>query len=411
MKSLVFLFLMVTVGLTLQQRVLSQTATAQPQNPGEAGSANRIVGEVTAIDAAGNQLTVRSDNGNAVVVVVDDKTNYMKALPGARNLEGATRIAISNINVGDRVLALGRVSEDQKTVSARAVVVMTKADIAQKQEHDRAEWRRRGVAGVISAINPETKEITVNSRSRAGIEPVILVAGAPNVVFRRYAPDSVKFSDAKSSTFAELKVGDQVRALGEKSQDGSRFTPEEIVSGVFRTITGQVLSINPELNEIRITDTKTGQPVTAVLRGDSLLKRIPPEMSAMMAMRAQGQGTGPGGPGRRGGAMEEGGARRPADAPGGMGRGRGRMGGGFDFQDILERLPATSPADLKVGEVVVVSSTAGADPGRVTAIAVVAGVDALLSAMQPRETTQGARPGPGAAPAFGSDFGFGIGLP
>ena len=36
-------------------------------------------------------------------------------------------------------------------------------------------------------------------------------------VIRRYAPDSVKFADAKESTLAEIKVGDQVRARGDKS--------------------------------------------------------------------------------------------------------------------------------------------------------------------------------------------------
>ena len=50
------------------------------------------------------------------------------------------------------------------------------------------------------------------------------MAGTQSVVFpvtdktemRRYAPDSIKFADAKPSKFTELKVGDQLSALGDR---------------------------------------------------------------------------------------------------------------------------------------------------------------------------------------------------
>ena len=109
---------------------------------------------------------------------------------------------------------------------------MNKADIAKKQEAERAEWRRRGILGVVSAVNPETKEITISSRSMAGTQSVIIPV-AEKVDMRRYAPDSIKFSDAKTGTVSEVKVGDQLRALGERSPDGSRFTAEKVVTGSF----------------------------------------------------------------------------------------------------------------------------------------------------------------------------------
>ena len=46
----------------------------------------------------------------------------------------------------------------------------------------------------------------------------------------------------------------------------------------------------------------------------------------------------------------------------------------------LEQMPALSFAELKRGEVVIVLSTAGAEPSRVTAIVLVAGAESLLSA-------------------------------
>ncbi|MGB9178167.1 MAG: hypothetical protein WCB68_02890, partial [Pyrinomonadaceae bacterium] len=96
--------------------------------------------------------------------------------------------------------------------------------------------------------------------------------------------------------------------------------------------------------------------------------------------------------------------------PGGGGPGGGRMGG--NIQEMIERLPTISVADLKPGEIIIVSSTQGADPTRLTAITVVAGADAILNMMQARQ--QGARPGgqanPGAGGGGGGGGGFGIGI-
>jgi co-chaperonin GroES (HSP10) len=385
-----------------------QTSSASAADAGI--SANRAVGEVLSVDAAQKVINLKADGGTVVAVSVDEKTIVMRAQPGAKSLDGATKIVFSDVAVGDRVLAIGKVAEDHKSVPARQVVVMTKADIAQKQEHDRAEWKRRGIVGTVAAVNPEAHEITINSRSRAGMQPVIIAADASKVSFRRYTPDSIKFSDAKPSSFAEVKVGDQLRALGDKSEDGSRFTPQEVVTGSFKTLNGSVVSVNAAANEIRIIDLQTKQPVTISVRPESLLKRLPPEFVARMAMRGQG---GPGGGAPGAGGPPQGDGARPSGAPGGREGprgGGGRMGGGgFDFQDVLERLPAVSVADLKVGDMVIVSSTTSNGSDRVTAIAVVAGVEALLNA---RQAAPGDRPGAqNAAPTFGSDITFGIGLP
>ncbi len=92
--------------------------------------------------------------------------------------------------------------------------------------------------------------------------------------------------------------------------------------------------------------------------------------------------------------------------------GRPRMGGmgrgGVDFQEIVERLPPLTVAELKPGDTIIVSSTTGDEPSRVTAIALVSGVDALLNMMQQRmggADRSGGRPGPSPT------IDFGIGLP
>jgi Golgi nucleoside diphosphatase len=68
------------------------------------------------------------------------------------------------------------------------------------------------------------------------------------VRFFRYAADSVNLNDARPSSFAEIKVGDQLRALGQKSEDGSRLAAEEI-----RRFTRK----NADQNKKHVTDLMT----------------------------------------------------------------------------------------------------------------------------------------------------------
>jgi len=398
-----------------------------------AASANRVAGEVKAIDQVAGAITLTADGSGATIIVLfNDKTTYYRAKSDALARAGnatitpadMVKITLSEVGAGDRIVVLGRVAEDQKSIAARVLIVATKADIAQKHERDREEWRRRGIVGTVSAINSETKEITLSVRSREGIKPVVVAAGGEKVFFRRYAPDSIKFGDAKASSFAELKPGDQVRALGERNADNTRFTPEEIVSGSFRQLVGTVTSIDAAMNQIVIT-TQDKKPLTVVVNADSNLRRLPPMMAQMMAQRAAGGGDG-GSPTGNGGRRGDGQSRpagegeRPVaqgtggDAGAGGGTRRGAMGGGgrggFDAQDMLERMPQLTLAELKPGDMIAVSSTTGADPTRITAIALLAGVDAIINAMP-------ARPAAGPARAGGQDLGLpggidlGIGLP
>ena len=68
---------------------------------------------------------------------------------------------------------------------------------------------------------------------------------------------------------------------------------------------------------------------------------------------------------------------------------------GFNINDMLERLPVISIADVKVGDTIIVSSTQGVDPTRLTAISLVAGADTLLAMLAPRPQA-GQAPNPAA---------------
>jgi len=56
------------------------------------------------------------------------------------------------------------------------------------------------------------------------------------------------------------------------------------------------------------------------------------------------------------------------------------MRGGGDIGQILERSPAIPLSDLKPKDAIMVSTTMGTDPTRVTAIMLLAGVEPILTA-------------------------------
>jgi hypothetical protein len=378
-------------------------------------TAKYAIGEVKTIDTAAKQLTIKTDAGSMVTVSLNDKTTYKKLAPGEQTLTNATDVTVADLAEGDRVMARGNVSADQKTVPAVMVIVMTKGDLAKKADAERAEWRRRGILGVITALKPETKEITITHRTMAGNQLVVIPV-TDKTEMHRYAPDSIKFGDAKPSNFSELKVGDQLRALGDRTEDPLRFNPQKIVTGSFRTVGGVVTAIDAATGEIKINELEKKTPLTVVIKQDAVLRRFPSEMGAMMGGFNRGAGGPAGGAAPAGGgapAAQGNGQQRPQgggpggqSGPGGPG---GRPGGGFNINDMLERLPTISIADVKVGDTIIVSSTQGVDPTRITAISLVAGADTLLAMLAPRPQA-GQAPNP-AAGLGGSGISFGIGLP
>jgi len=339
----------------------------------------RLLGEVTSADAAARRIHLKTDAGVLIEVVADDKTSFVRAQPGARDLAGATPVTLAEIAPGDRLLARGILSDDQKTLAARQVVVMSHADIAQKQEQDRAEWRRRGISGVVKALDPAVREITVETRSLMGSQTVVISAADGKATFRRYAPASARFSDSVSSSFAELQVGDQVRVLGDRASDGSRVDAEQVVSGAFQIVSGAVKAVAGR--EVTIVDNETHRPLTVTVAADAMARRLPAEMAARLAMRSRAAAA----------RSAETGDRRPGGAP--------------SLQDMLERLPPMPIDELKPGDQVAVSSPKAHEPGRIDAAVLVAGIEPLL------ETRPRGRAGGGEAVGLAPgalDLGLGV---
>jgi Cu/Ag efflux protein CusF len=324
-----------------------------------------IVGAVEAIDPSNGQITLHTDDGKSVKITPHPGAKFLRLPPGETKMANATPITAHDIGAGDRVLARGELSDDKTSLAASTLVVMTKADIAIKQQADQAEWQKRGVTGLVTAVDAKTGEVTINTRTAEGMKPLIVVAGDKTSV-RRYAPDSVKFADTKLGTLADIKPGDQLRALGTKSDDGTHYAAEELVSGSFRNVAATVTSIDPAANTMKVMDLTTKKPLLVHVNADTTMRKLPEAVAGMIAARASGAGA----PG----------AQHPQGAPGGAPPGGMHGGHGGDMQQMLERLPAIKLDDLKPGAAIIVSSTEGADPGQVTAITLVAGVEPILSA-------------------------------
>jgi hypothetical protein len=332
------------------------------QQPADASiSGTGVVGEVTEIDSTARRMTLRTEAGSVVTVLLADNTGYLLIPPGETSLEKAVKIELASVSVGDKAYARGKVGEDRKSVTAQKLIVMSQADIRKKRDRERAEWQTHGVAGLITALNPDTREITLQARG-SGIKPFV-VAASDKARIRRYAPDSINFSDAIPGSFADLRVGDQIRALVRKGADGSRLEAEQIVSGAFRTIGGTVTEVAPQTGEIKIAMLGTKQPLTVTVKKDSTLRRIPLPVAQVIAQASQ---------------TSQGGNAPPSAKRGG------------DLQELLDRLPALTISEIRPGDVIAVSSTIGADPARITAITLVTGVDGVLNAMR----KPGARPTP-----------------
>lgn len=336
-------------------------------------------GDVVSINAG--KIVLNTKDGS-LDVMINDKTEYKRVSPDNPSLKTAIAAAFSEIASGDKLIVTGFFSEDKKSIPARAVYLMTKADIAQKQSKESEQWKTRGISGRVSKVDPQTNQISIELRGLANTTTVVLTPKA-DAKFRRYAANSVRYSEAKESSVSEIQAGDMLRALGDKSADGASFAAEQIVAGAFQTVAGTVKTVDTAKNEIVITDLQTKKDVTIALGSASLLKKFPEEMAQRMAAMQTG-GMRPGGAGATG--------TPPAGRPNGGGRqgmGGGQRAGGID--DMLDRFPNITAADLKAGDMIAVSSSKTGNTDRITAIKLLAGVEPFIRAAQATTGAQGGK--------------------
>src|SRR5215470_11051031 len=161
---------------------------AQPaQQPAAQGAAARQVGTIKTI--SGSTITLTTDAGAEVRVVVQETTKLARIEPGATDLKGAVAMKLSDLQVGDRILARGAPGEDGKSIQANVLIAMKHEDIQAKRQKEREDWQRRGTGGLVSAVDAMQGTVKLDASSLAG-KREITVHTTKDTVVRRYAPDS-----------------------------------------------------------------------------------------------------------------------------------------------------------------------------------------------------------------------------
>ena len=380
-----------TLSVALGLSLAAAFATAQ------APATLSVLGQVESVDASARTLKLKTEDGTVLSVVLAEKGTVMKVAPGETSLQNAAPIGFDGISTGDRVLVRGGARNEGTVDGALRIVVMARTDLAARNESEQRAWRERGIAGTLVSADAQNGEFTLSVPNRAApaapgapaapttLVPTTLVVDAKKATLHRYADTSVKFDDAKPSSVAELLTGDQVRVLGQRSADGAKMTAERVVFGSFKTMALAIEKLDPATGQISVKDLESNRKFTITLVPGATIRRIPAEMAAMLGGGGRlGGGMGAGRPGAAPGAAAPEGGHAPA--PGGapaMGMGGRPMGGGprggRGMEDIVERMPTITLADLKkddwIGAVVGKADASG----KAVAFTLLAGIDAFAS--------------------------------
>jgi hypothetical protein len=362
-------------GIFLVAALLAALSASAQQ---AASPAAKVVGTIKTI--SGSSIVVAPDAGSSdTAVQLDSTTRVVRVEPGQKDLKGATPLQASQLQIGDRILVRGKPA-GENTVLASGIIVMKQSDLAAKQQHDREEWQRHGTGGLVTAVDPSAGTVSLSTTSFAG-KKTSVVRVSRNTIIRRYAPDSIRFDDARPAALDQIKVGDQLRARGTRSADGSELTADEIVAGSFRNIAGTVMSVDASSSTINVMDAITKKPVAVRILRDSELRKLPPAMAQHIAMRFKGDATPNGEKPTQpasGSSPEPGQFSHSGGSAGGPSPRNGN--GSPDFQQVLSRVPQLSIADLQKGDAVMIVSTEATGSGPVTAFTLLSGVEPILAA-------------------------------
>jgi len=360
--------------------VLAASGMVAPLQAQEA--APRSSGTVKAISATGLTLTTPAGD---VTVTVPDAAKVLVVPPGSKDLKSATAGSLTDVAAGDKAIVTGTAGDTPTALTAVRVILMKADAIAQTHAAEDAAWAKGG-GGLVKSVDAAGGKIVIAS----GLKTVTVVV-SPTTIVRHYSGDSVRFADAKVSTLAMIRAGDQLRVRGAKSADGSTITADELVAGTFRNYSGLIASIDATAGTITLKDLTTKKNVTVAVTSSSDVHRLPPMLAARVAAQMKG--------GAAGGADAAGGApagRAAGAGYGGPGAGGPGAGGdaqragraGMDLSAMMSRLPAETLSGLKVGDaVMIVATLPGADSDKSTAVTLLTGVDQVLAASPSGQAT------------------------
>jgi hypothetical protein len=169
---------------------------------------NGTGGTVTAV--TGSDITIKNEQGETWKIETSPNTHIRKDREEAK---------LSDIHVGDTVMAAGNLDEQTKSVGAVFLIVLDPQQAARMRQM-RADFGKTWTAGKITAINTDALTITVERPDKVAQT----IAVDENTTFHKRSEDI---------TFPDIKVGDAVRA------DGSVQGPNFLATNLMVTTPGE----------------------------------------------------------------------------------------------------------------------------------------------------------------------------
>jgi hypothetical protein len=354
-------FLIRTWALILLAAVSSPVLWAQTAAAPANAAAAKKLGSIQKL--GDSSFTLLTDQGAQVQAQIQPGARLVRLPAGQTDLKAATAIQFRELQLGDRVLVRGQLSDDGATISASAVIVMKQQDIAQLKQQELLDWQRRSIGGVVKQVDTASGAITLTVAGKS-----VAVITTSKTTYKRYSPDSVRWEDATAAKLEDIHPGDQLRAKGNKNEDSTQVAAEEIVAGTFRNIAGLITMIDPAQGTLTVQDLATKKPVTVKITADSQMKKLPAQIANGLAMRLKAGSSPAAAPQQT----------PPAGAPRAPAPDANRQRG--DLNQLLGRLPAATLTDLQKGEAVMILSTQGSAAQQPVAITLLGGVEPLLTA-------------------------------
>jgi preprotein translocase subunit YajC len=168
--------------------------------PGSGGT----MGKVTAI--SGTELTIQDDQGQAFKIDTG---------PNSRIRKNREEAKISDIKIGDTIVAGGNLDEQAKAIGAMFVMVLDPQQAAEAEKR-RATFGKTWTAGRITAI----KDLTITIERPDKVTQTVAVD--ENTTFHKGAR-----GQATDITFPDIKVGEMMHADG--AVQGNNFLATNVV--------------------------------------------------------------------------------------------------------------------------------------------------------------------------------------
>jgi hypothetical protein len=204
----------------------------------------RATGQLFGMDLGGHEFLLKSDAGEVSTVHFEDSTTFTQVPASGQASPGSIRLDPVQVNVGDRLCVQS--SDDKGPI--KKVLVIRRPDIEAQQRNELAAWQARSVFGIITALDPRTRRVTLKLAGAENSSEIAIDVSGP-VTYQEFSAGGFTSHPIVGSP---LSVGDFIYVRGDKTADASAMTARLIVAGGVRALTGTIESMDILEERIRI---------------------------------------------------------------------------------------------------------------------------------------------------------------